>query len=64
MPYTFYAISCYILMRGLQVLFEEYKDKLWYKILIKTITVCMLIVALVAIINMYDEINILLINEK
>jgi hypothetical protein len=64
MPYTFYAISCYILMRGIQVLFEEYKDKLWYKILIKTITVGMLIVALVAIINMYGEHNFLFIHEK
>ncbi len=64
MPYTFYAIACYILMRGLQVLLEEYKNKLWYKILIKTVTVFMLIVALVAIINMYDKINILFINAK
>lgn len=51
-------------MRGLQVLFDEYKNKLWYKILIKTVTVFMLIVALIAIVNMYSEINLLLINVK
>ena len=64
MSYTFYTISCYILMRGLQVLFEEYKDKFWYNILIKAVTIFMLIVALVAIINMYKEVNILFINVK
>ena len=51
-------------MRGLQVLFEEYKDKFWYNILIKAVTIFMLIVALVAIINMYKEVNILFINVK
>ena len=64
MPYTFYAIACYILMRGLQVLFEEYKKALWYKILIKSVTTFMLIVALLAIANLYNELNLLGINTE
>jgi len=36
MNYTLFAIACYIIMRGLQVLFAEYSQKLWYKIVIKS----------------------------
>ena len=64
MPYTFYAIACYIVMRGLQVLFEEYKEALWYKILIKSVTAFMLVVALLAIANLYNELNLLGINME
>ena len=51
-------------MRGLQVLFEEYKKALWYKILIKSVTTFMLIVALLAIANLYNELNLLGINME
>lgn len=44
--YTLFAISCYIILRGLQVLLEEYKVRKWYKVTIKTWTVVMLYAAL------------------
>lgn len=51
-------------MPGLQVLFEEYKEALWYKILIKSVTAFMLVVALLAIANLYSELNLLGINME
>jgi hypothetical protein len=56
MNYTFFAIACYIIMRGIQVLFEEHTDKKWYKTLLKTITVIMLYAALASLIVWYKEI--------
>jgi len=54
--YTFFAIGCYILMRGLQVLLEENLQRRWCKILIKTVSVVMLYAALVSLIVWYKEI--------
>lgn len=53
--YTMFAISCYIILRGLQVLLEEHVQKTWYKRLIKTWTVVMLYAALVSLIVFYGE---------
>ena len=53
--YTLFAISCYIILRGLQVLLEEYKVRKWYKVTIKTWTVVMLYAALVSLIIFYGE---------
>lgn len=59
MNYTFFAIACYIIMRGLQVLFSEYSQKLWYKIIIKSATVVMLYAALASVIVWYEKISLL-----
>jgi hypothetical protein len=59
MNYTLFAIACYIVMRGLQVLFGEYAQKLWYKILIKSVTVIMLYVALASLVVWYEKIQFL-----
>lgn len=59
MNYTLFAIACYIVMRGLQVLFVEYLDKLWYKALIKSVTVAMLYAALASLVVWYEKINLL-----
>lgn len=39
MNYTFFAIACYIIMRGMQVLLEEHQPKPWYKLLMRGISV-------------------------
>lgn len=59
MNYTLFAIACYIVMRGLQVLFSEYTQKLWYKIVIKSVTVVMLYAALASLMNWYEKIQLL-----
>jgi hypothetical protein len=59
MNYTLFAIACYIVMRGLQVLFVEYLDKLWYKVVIKSVTVVMLYAALASLVVWYEKINLL-----
>ncbi len=59
MNYTLFAIACYIIMRGLQVLFSEYSQKLWYKAVIKSMTVVMLYAALASVIVWYEKINLL-----
>ncbi|MCJ7525338.1 MAG: hypothetical protein MUP71_08970 [Candidatus Aminicenantes bacterium] len=59
MNYTLFAIACYIIMRGLQVLFAEYSQKLWYKIVIKSATVVMLYAALASVIVWYEKIKFL-----
>jgi hypothetical protein len=56
MNYTLFAIACYIVMRGLQVLFEEYAQKTWYKVVIKSMTVVMLYAALASLVNWYEKI--------
>ena len=53
--YTLFAKSCYIILRGLQVLLEEHVQKTWYKRLIKTWTVVMLYASLVSLIVFYGE---------
>ncbi|MCX6555562.1 MAG: hypothetical protein NTZ12_11230 [Candidatus Aminicenantes bacterium] len=59
MNYTLFAIACYIVMRGLQVLFAEYATKMWYKIVIKSTTVIMLYAALASLVNWYEKIQLL-----
>ncbi len=59
MNYTLFAIACYIVMRGLQVLFVEYLDRLWYKVVIKSVTVVMLYAALASLVVWYEKINLL-----
>lgn len=59
MNYTLFAIACYIVMRGLQVLFEEQAQKTWYKVLIKSVTVVMLYAALASLVNWYEKIHLL-----
>lgn len=56
MDYTFFAIGCYIIMRGLQVLLEEKLKVRWCKMLIKSVTVIMLYAALASLIVWYKEI--------
>ncbi len=59
MNYTLFAIACYIVMRGLQVLFAEYLDKLWFKVIIKSVTVVMLYAALASLVVWYHKANLL-----
>jgi hypothetical protein len=59
MNYTLFAIACYIVMRGLQVLLVEYMDKVWYKVVIKSVTVAMLYAALASLVVWYEKINLL-----
>jgi len=59
MNYTLFAIACYIIMRGLQVLFSEYSQKMWYKVVIKSATVVMLYAALASVLVWYEKINLL-----
>jgi hypothetical protein len=59
MNYTLFAIAWYIIMRGLQVLFEEHLQKKWFKILIRLVTIVMLYAALASIIVWYKEIHFL-----
>jgi len=59
MNYTLFAIACYIIMRGLQVLFSEYSQKMWYKVVIKSMTVVMLYAALASVIVWYEKISLL-----
>ena len=59
MNYTLFAIACYIVMRGLQVLLEEDLQTKWCKILIKTVTVIMLYAALASLFVWYKELSFL-----
>jgi len=59
MNYTLFAIAWYIIMRGLQVLFEEHLQKKWFKILIRVVTLIMLYAALASLIVWYKEIHFL-----
>jgi hypothetical protein len=56
MNYTFFAIACYIIMRGVQVLFAEYTHKKWYKTLLKVVIIIMLYAALASLVVWYKEI--------
>jgi len=57
--YTMFAISCYIIMRGLQVLLEEHVQKRWYKIIINSWTILMLYSALASLIVFYADLQLL-----
>ncbi|MBN2346099.1 MAG: hypothetical protein JXO51_06880 [Candidatus Aminicenantes bacterium] len=59
MNYTLFAIACYIVMRGLQVLFVEYLEKTWYKVVVKSVTVVMLYAALASLVVWYEKVNLL-----
>jgi len=59
MNYTLFAIACYIVMRGLQVLFVEYLETTWYKVVVKSVTVVMLYAALASLVVWYHKINLL-----
>jgi len=59
MGYTFFAIGCYIVMRAVQVLFEEQQERKWYKILIKCVTVITLYAGLASLVIYYKEIPLL-----
>jgi hypothetical protein len=59
MNYTLFAIACYIIMRGLQVLFEDHLKAPWCRILIKSITILMLYAALASLIVWYKQIPML-----
>jgi hypothetical protein len=59
MNYTLFAIGCYIVMRGLQVLLVEYLETLWYKVVVKSVTVVMLYAALASLVVWYEKINLL-----
>jgi len=56
MNYTLFAIGCYIIMRGLRVLFEESLQARWCRILVKSVTIVMLYAALASLIVWYKEI--------
>ncbi len=53
MNYTFFAVSMYIMMRGLQVLFEDQQDKKWVKYFIRAVTVFMLYAAFASLVVWY-----------
>jgi hypothetical protein len=59
MNYTLFAIACYIVMRGLQVMLAEYMEKIWYKVIIKSVTAGMLYAALASLVVWYEKINLL-----
>lgn len=59
MNYTFFAIGAYIVMRALRVLFEEYKQTRWYKILMIVIALCVLYAAVASLIVWYKEMPLL-----
>lgn len=59
MNYTFFAIGFYIVMRGLQVLLEDYKQKKWYKILMVVIALCVLYAGVSSLIVWYKEMPLL-----
>jgi hypothetical protein len=53
MNYALFAIACYIVMRGLQVLLEEHLQKRWCRILVKAWTVFTLYAALASLLVYY-----------
>lgn len=59
MNYTFFAIGFYIVMRGLQVLLEDYKQKKWYKVLMAVIALCVLYAGVSSLIVWYHEMPLL-----
>ena len=59
MSYTLFAIGCYIVMRAVQVLFEEKQAARWYRILIRTVTIITLYAALASLVIWYKEMPLL-----
>jgi len=59
MNYTLFAIACYIILRGLQVLLENHAGKRWYRILINGVTLVMLYAALSSLVVWYHRIYLL-----
>ncbi len=59
MNYTFFAIGAYILMRGVQTLFQGQEKKKWYRILITAVTAVVIYAALASLIVWYKEIRFL-----
>jgi hypothetical membrane protein len=60
MNYVLYAVACYIIMRGLQVLFEEHQKKTWFRVGIKIWSLFTLFCAVAALIGFYrEDINLL-----
>jgi len=61
MSYTFVAVSCYIIMRGFQVLFEDrLKDPESYsRVVLKIVTAIMIYAAIASIITFYKQIPLL-----
>ena len=55
MNYTFFAVSMYIVMRGLQVLLEDHMHKKWAKNLIKIVAILMLYTAFSSMAVWYYE---------
>jgi hypothetical membrane protein len=55
MNYVLYAIACYIIMRGLQVIFEEQQKKTWFRVVIKVWALFTLFCAVAALIGFYHE---------
>jgi hypothetical protein len=57
--YTFFAIGCYIIMRGVQVLLEDQKTKSWYKILMTVIALLVIYAGISSVIVWYKELPLL-----
>jgi len=55
MPYTFFAICAYILMRAFEVLFEHRKDEKWYRITVACIAIAVLYCAVSGMLVLYFE---------
>jgi hypothetical protein len=59
MNYTFFAIGCYIVMRGARVLLEDYKAKRWYKILMAVLALAVIYAGISSLIVWYKELPLL-----
>ncbi|MGA2143018.1 MAG: hypothetical protein ABSG94_11445 [Brevinematales bacterium] len=59
MDYTFFAIACYIVMRAFRQIFEEYREKTWFKIIYKIIAVATCYAGLAAILVWFFQIRLL-----
>lgn len=55
MNYILFAIGCYIILRGLQILLEDYMKRPWCKKLIKVWAVFMIYAALAGLFVFYNE---------
>jgi len=55
MMYTFIAVSAYIFMRSLEVVFADHRDRRWYKTAIRIVAVAVMYVAAAAMVTFYFE---------
>ncbi len=55
MNYVLFAIGCYIIMRALQVVFEDQRGKSWFKVVIKVWALFTIYSGLAALIVFYFE---------